>query len=422
MLDIKFIRQNPQIIKEALKKRNSRLDLDVFLRQEEEYRQKNAKVQELRAQQNKISKEIEECIKQKKDPAGKIGESKLIKKQLEKFSDLDVAEAELKDFLLRVPNIPHESVPEGGPKDNKVIKETSKSADFDFPPKDHIQLAEDLDIVDFKRSTKLSGTNFILLKGQGALLERALINFMLDIHVQKNGYTEIMPPVLALPEVMEGTGQLPNLKEDMYYIEKDGLYLIPTAEVPLTNIHRCEILNQAQLPIKYTAYTPCFRREAGSYGADTRGLMRVHQFNKVELVKLVVPEDSYQELEWLLEDACKILDLLQLPYRLLSLASGDISFASAKTYDIELYAPGIDKWLEVSSCSNFEDFQARRANIRYKDEKTGKNRYVHTLNGSGLALPRLVAAILENYQERDGSIRIPEKLKPYFDAGTRITK
>lgn len=274
----------------------------------------------------------------------------------------------------------------------------------------------------FERAAKLSGSNFVLYRGQGARLERALINFMLDLHTKEHGYTEVFPPVLVRPGPMHGTGQLPNLEQDMYKLKDDDLFLIPTAEVPVTNIHRDEILNEEDLPIKYTAYSPCFRREAGSYGKDTRGLVRVHQFDKVELVKFAKPEHSYEELESLLINACRVLDLLQLPYRIVMLATGDISFASTKCYDIEVYACGIGRWLEVSSCSNFEDFQARRANIRYRDKKSGKLGFVHTLNGSGVALARLVVAILENYQTQNRSIAIPGVLRPYMDGEEYIIK
>ena len=360
-------------------------------------------------------------LKAKGDPKLRIAESKQLKKEIVACQTLfDDQNKDFKSKLSRIPNIPHESTPKGGPDKNDIGPTKGKLVDFSFKPKDHIELSENLDIIDFKRATKLSGSNFILFKGLGATLERALINFMLDLHVSEHGYKEVLPPVLVSEDSMFATGQLPNLKDDMYKVEKDNLYLIPTAEVPLTNIHRDEVLGDGDLPIYYTAYTSCFRREAGSYGKDTRGLMRVHQFEKVELVKFTKPEDSYKELESLLVNACRILDLLKLPFRIITLASGDISFASAKTYDIELYAPGIDKWLEVSSCSNFEDFQARRANIRYKEK--GKNVFVHTLNGSGVALPRLIVAILENYQDSDGSISIPEVLKKYMGNIDKIQK
>ena len=354
---------------------------------------------------------------------GKIAEMKTISTAVGKLEpDLKKIEAEIHEILIGIPNIPHESVPFGGAENNKEIKKWGKTPKFDFKPKTHIELAEKLDIIDFKRGAKVSGSHFILYKGAGALLERALFNFMLDVHVKEHGYTEVMPPVLVNRASMTATGQLPKLEEDMYHVKEDDLFLIPTAEVPVTNIHRDEVLKEEDLPIFYTAYTPCFRREAGSYGKDTKGLVRVHQFDKVELVKFVKPESSYDELEKLLANACKILDLLGLSYRVSLLSSGDISFAAAKCYDIELYAPGIDRWLEVASCSNFEDFQARRGNIRYKDKKAGKLQFVHTLNGSGVALARLVVAIIENYQQKDGSVLIPEVLRGYMNKKERIEK
>jgi len=423
MLDIKFIRQNSKIVKEALSKRNSRFDLDKFLKLDASRKSLQQQIEELSAKQNKIDKEVQKLLGAKKDPKIKIAESKKIKKEAVllqgQFAELN---KQFKSQIDRIPNIPHSSLPVGDISKNKIVKEVGEKAEFDFKPLDHIVLAEQLDIIDFKRAAKLTGSNFILFKGLGAQLERALINFMLDIHVTEGGYTEISPPKLVNRASMRATGQLPNLEEDMYCLAEDGLFLIPTAEVPLTNIYRDETFNDRDLSIRYTAYTPCFRREAGSYGKDTRGLMRVHEFDKVELVKFVKPEESYQELESLLKDACKILDLLKLPYRINLLATGDLSFAAAKCYDIELYAPGIDKWLEVSSCSNFEDFQARRGNIRYRDKKTNKLQFVHTLNGSGVALPRLVVAILENYQQKDGSILVPEVLRSYYGGRERITK
>ena len=293
---------------------------------------------------------------------------------------------------------------------------------LDFQPKTHVEIAESLDIIDFKAATKLSGTNFVLFKGDGARLERALYNFMLDIHTTQHGYKEVAPPVLVNRDSMTGTGQLPKMEEDMYRIQDEDLFLIPTAEVPVTNIHRDEILKEEDLPIYYTAYTPCFRREAGSYGKDTKGLVRVHQFDKVELVKFVKPEYSYDELEKLVANAEKILQLLELPYRVIMLASGDLSFAAAKCYDIEAHAAGLNRWLEVSSCSNFEDFQARRANIRFKGQTTKKTTLVHTLNGSGVALARTMIAILENYQTKDGHVSIPKVLQPYMGGQKEIKK
>ncbi|MCF7907546.1 MAG: serine--tRNA ligase [Candidatus Omnitrophica bacterium] len=423
MLDIKLIRQDPDSVREALRKRNSRFDLDSFLQLDQKRKDLQQKIEELSAKQNKIDKEVQKLLKEKKDPKSKITESKDIKKELVALqAEFSALNNEFKSQIDRIPNIPHSSLPVGDISKNKIVEEIGEKVSFNFKPQDHIALSEQLDIIDFKRATKLSGSNFILFKGLGAQLERALINFMLDIHTAQGGYTEIIPPKLVNRASMRATGQLPNLEEDMYSFPEDDLFLIPTAEVPLTNIHRDETLNEVDLPIKYTAYTPCFRREAGSYGKDTRGLMRVHEFDKVELVKFVKPEESYKELENLLKDACKILDLLKLPYRINLLATGDLSFAAAKCYDIELYAPGIDKWLEVSSCSNFEDFQARRGNIRYRDKATNKLQFIHTLNGSGLALPRLVVSILENYQQPDGSIVVPDVLRSYYGGRERIAK
>jgi len=422
MLDPKFIRENPDIVRQALKDRNDKFDLDSFISLDEERRRLMRQIEELSALQNKIDSEMKVIIKEKKDPSSKIAEGKEIKKKIielnKTFSDL---EARFKDQLLRIPNVPHSSIPKGHPSNNKIVKEWGNRRKFDFKPLDHITLAEGLDVIDFKRAAKISGSNFVLFKGEGARLERALIAFMLDLHTQKHGFKEIFPPMLVNRDSMRATGQLPKLEEDMYKLHDDDLFLIPTAEVPVTNIHRDEVLSEEDLPIYYTAYTACFRREAGSYGKDTKGLTRVHQFDKVELVKFVKPQNSYDELEGLLGNACTVLELLNIPYHVLMLATGDISFAAAKCYDIEIYAPGIDKWLEVSSCSNFEDFQARRANIRYKEKETGKLKFVHTLNGSGVALARLVVAILENYQQADGSIMIPEVLRPYIGGLEKIS-
>ena len=308
------------------------------------------------------------------------------------------------------------------PEANQIVANWGEKPVFDFKPKTHIEIAESLDIIDFKRGTKLSGSNFILYKDLGARLERALYNFMLDLHTSQHGYREMSPPVVVNAASMTATGQLPKMKDDMYRLEGDDLYLIPTAEVPVTNIHRDEMLNEEDLPLYYTAYTTCFRREAGSYGKDTRGLVRIHQFDKVELVKFVRPESSYQELESLLGNARRVFEILKIPYRVLLLASGDMSFAAAKCYDIEVYAAGLDKWLEASSCSNFEDFQARRGNISYKGKDGKKKGFVHTLNGSGVALPRTMIAILENYQTPEGNVIIPEALRPYMGGLEIITR
>jgi len=422
MLDPKFIRENPDIVRQALKDRNDKFDLDKFIALDEERRKLMRQIEGLSASQNIIDSEMKNLLKEKKDIKAKIEEGRAIKKQLNELDgDFSKLEDEFTEQLQWIPNIPHVSIPKGHPSNNKVVKEWGSKRKFDFTPLDHIALAEKLDIVDFKRAAKISGSNFVLFKGLGARMERALINFMLDLHTQKHGYKEIFPPMLVNENSMHSTGQLPKLREDMYELQNDELFLIPTAEVPVTNVHRSEVLREEDLPIYYTAYTACFRREAGSYGKDTKGLMRVHQFDKVEMVKFVKPENSYDELEKLLNNACTVLELLNIPYRVLMLATGDLSFAAAKCYDIEIYAPGIDKWLEVSSCSNFEDFQARRGDIRYKDKETGKLKFVHTLNGSGVALARLVVSIFENYQQADGAIMIPEVLRPYMGGLEKIS-
>jgi seryl-tRNA synthetase len=320
-----------------------------------------------------------------------------------------------------LPNIPHVSLPRGDASCNKVVRSWGKPREFDFTPLAHTELAQRLDIIDFGRAAKITGSNFVLYKGWGAKLERALINFMLDLHTKKHGYSEISPPFLVNRASMTATGQLPKMEEDMYRLKDDDLFLIPTAEVPVTNILRGEVLSGEALPIYYAAYSACFRREAGSYGKDTRGLMRVHQFDKVELVKFVRPETSYDELEKLVANAEAVLQALELPYRVVMLATRDLSFAASKCYDLEAYAPGIDKWLEVSSCSNFEGFQARRANIKFKKQGGKEAEFVHTLNGSGVALARTVAALLENHQQKDGSVVIPEVLRPYCSEAERIT-
>ncbi|MDP2913068.1 MAG: serine--tRNA ligase [Candidatus Omnitrophota bacterium] len=421
MLDIKFIRDNKDIVKEAIKNRNLKLDIDEFLKLDEERRKLLIEVEALKAERNKANDEISAIMKAKKNPKDIIDKMKVVSQKIANF-DIKMEEIDQKitKFIYIIPNIPDKSVPIGGPETNKIIKSWGKTPAFDFNPRSHIELAELLGIISFGIASKISGSNFVLYMGLGARLERALINFMLDLHTKKHGYKEVFPPFLVNRRSMTGTGQLPKLEEDMYRLKDDDLFLIPTAEVPLTNIHANEVLEEENLPIYYTAYTACFRREAGSYGKDTKGLIRVHQFDKVELVKFVKPQDSFDELEKLLNDAEDVLQALELPYRILLLATGDISFAAAKCYDIELYAPGQDAYLEVSSCSNFTDFQARRANIRFKRKPTTENpqpkpEYVHTLNGSGVALARLVVALLENYQNKDGSVRVPKALIPYMD-------
>jgi seryl-tRNA synthetase len=345
----------------------------------------------------------------------------------QKIKEIDVKveeiEQKIKEIMLTVPNIPHSSLPIGpDPSANKIIKSWGEVPKFNFSPRTHLELAEHLDIIDFPRAAKIVGSHFVLFKGDGARLERALINFMLNLHTKKHSYKEIYPPFLVNRPAMTGTGQLPKLELDMYRLKDDDFFLIPTAEVPLTNIHRDEILDEEELPIYYTAYTACFRREAGSYGSQTKGLTRVHQFDKVELVKFVKAEESYDELESLLRDAEEVLQLLGLSYRVVLLSTEGLSFAATKCYDLEAWAAGLGTYLEVSSCSNFEDFQARRANIRYRQKNTKKLSYLHTLNGSGVALARTLIAILETYQQPDGSIVIPEVLRPYMDGQEKIGK
>ena len=422
MLDIKFIRENPDTVRQSLKDRNLDLDLDGFIKIDESRRKVLSEVEELRARQNKANDEISTLLKEKQDAKPAIAAMKEVSGRIGELEDgLKTAQAELDRVLLTIPNIPHASLPRGDASQNKIMRTWGEARQFSFKPATHIELVQNLDIVDFARGSKITGSNWILYKGWGARLERALINFMLDLHTKKHGYTEIFPPFLVNRASMTGTGQLPKLEEDMYRLKDDDLFLIPTAEVPVTNIFRDEVLDEKDLPIYYTAYTACFRREAGSYGKDTKGLIRVHQFDKVEMVKFVRPETSYDELEKLVGNAEAVLQALGLAYRVVMLSTQDLSFAAGKCYDLEAYAPGIDKWLEVSSCSNFEAFQARRANIKFKKADTKKTEFVHTLNGSGIALPRTVVAIIENYQQPDGSILIPEALRPYLDGKDKIT-
>src|SRR3989339_104621 len=425
MLDLKFIRENFEVVKDSLKKRNLNLDLNNFIEMDDKRRKALLELEDLRARKNKANEEITKLLKEKSDPKEKIASMK------DTASKIGSLEKEVKEYesivnriLLTIPNIPHNSLPVGDASVNKVVRSWGEPKKIAHA-RSHIELAEHLDIIDFTRAAKLTASNFILYKGDGARLERSLYNFMLDLHTSKHGYTEIFPPFLVNRASMTGTGQLPKLEEDMYRLKDDDLFLIPTAEVPVTNIFRNETLNEEELPIYYTAYTACFRREAGSYGKDTRGLMRVHQFDKVEMVKFVRPENSYDELEKLVNNAETVLQLLGLPYRVVLLSTGDVSFAASKCYDLEAYAPGLDKWLEVSSCRNFTDFQARRANIRYRRQTADRKQvteYVHTLNGSGVALARTMAAILENYQQPDGTVFIPEVLQPYFNGKNRITR
>lgn len=426
MLDIKFIRENLDLVKSSVKKRNIKLDLDSIVKLDDSRKKVLVDLEALRAQKNKANDEISVLLKEKKDAKQKIASMKAIAEDIDKLEgQLKEVNNKLSVTLLNIPNIVHSSVPVGDLSKKEIVRSSGELKSFGFKPTTHIEISEHLGIIDFARGAKITGSNFILYKGWGARLERALINFMLDLHTKKHGYTEVFPPFLVNRASMTGTGQLPKLEEDMYRLKEDDLFLIPTAEVPVTNIFRDEVINEKDLPIYYTAYTACFRREAGSYGKDTKGLIRVHQFDKVELVKFVLPENSYEELEKLVQNAEQVLKLLDLPYRVVALPSQDLSFAASKCYDIEAYAPGIDKWLEISSCSNFESFQAHRANIRFKrdNEKTKQRviEYVHTLNGSGVALARTVVAILENYQQKDGSVIIPEALRPYFDGKERIS-
>lgn len=424
MLDINFIRNNPDRVKQAIaNKHENSTSVDHILELDTKYRSVIHACEQLKSKRNEKSKEVSELKKKGQDASSIIEETKKIgddiKSMEEKLKDM---ESQINSLLLRIPNIPSADSPVGKDEnDNILVRTWGHRKTFDFDPLPHWELGRILDILDLERSSKISGSGFILLKGPGSRLERALFSFMLDVHTRDHGYTELFPPFLVNRASMVGTGQLPKLEDDMYQTSVDDLFLVPTAEVPVTNIHRNEILSYKDLPIYYTAYTPCFRREAGSYGKDTRGIIRVHQFNKVELVKLVKPETSYNELESLLNNAEKILQLLGLEYRVAQLCTGDMSFAAAKCYDIEVWAPGLSKFLEVSSCSNFESFQARRINVRFRDEN-GKLQFPHTLNGSGLALPRTVIAILETYQQKDGSITIPDVLQPYMGGIKVITK
>jgi len=416
VLDLKYIRENVETVKKAVKAKADKVDVDVILSLDKKRRDIISEVEQLKEERNKRSKEIAELKKRGEEPVELLGQMKELSSRVKDFDqDLQKIHADLNELLLQVPNIPHDSVPVGEDEsDNVFVRSWSEPRDFDFEPRPHWELGERLDLIDVERGGKITGSGFIHYQGIGARLERALINFMMDFHVEKHGYTEVLPPVIVNRTSMITTGQLPKLEDDMYHVTLDDLFLIPTAEVPVTNMHRDEILLAGDLPRYYVAYTPCFRREAGAHGKDTRGLIRVHQFNKVEMVKFVEPSNSYDELEKILGDAEDILQALELPYRVMLLSTGDLSFAAAKCYDIELWAAGVGKYLEVSSCSNFEDFQARRGNIRYRPAAGKKPMFVHTLNGSGVALPRTMIAILENYQNEDGSVTVPEVLRDYL--------
>jgi seryl-tRNA synthetase len=421
MLDWKWVRDNREIIITALKNRNTEFDLDELFSLDDQRRSLQQEADLLKQKRNEESKKIGFLKKEGKDTEDLMKNVQNIAEQIKIIDDkLKATEEEWKEKQLWIPNIPHETVPIGQDEScNRVVRSWGKPREFDFEPRPHWDIGEGLDILDFERGSKIAASRFTVLKGLGARLERAIMNFMLDLHTQQHGYQEIFPPFLVNSKAMIGTGQLPKFAEELYKCQ-DDLYLIPTAEVPVTNYHADEILPDEILPLYYTSYTVCFRREAGSYGKDVRGLIRQHQFNKVELVKFVAPETSYDELEKLLANAEEVLKVLQLPYRVVALCSGDLGFSSAKTYDIEVWIPSQKTYREISSCSNFEDFQARRANIRYRN-KAGKVGFIHTLNGSGLAIGRTAVAILENYQQENGTVVIPDVLRPYMQGLELIT-
>lgn len=424
MLEAKYIREHLDEVRDRLARRGQAVNFDQFLLIDGERRKNLQEWERLRALQKKVSDEVSKKKKDGQEASELIAEMKKVSQEMK---DLDVVvqekEKALQDFLLTVPNLPHSSVPAGkDASDNVEVRRWGEIPRFDFKPKPHWDIGEDLGILDFKTGAKLAGARFTLYLDLGAKLERALINFMLDLHTREHGYHEVLPPFMVNRATMTGTGQLPKFEEELFKVEGTEYFLIPTAEVPVTNIHQDEVLEERMLPLFYTAYTPCFRKEAGSYGKDVRGLIRQHQFNKVELVKVTRPEDSYDELEKLTSNAEEVLKRLKLPYRVITLCAGDMGFSAAKTYDIEVWLPGQDGYKEISSCSNCEDFQARRAKIRYRISGKSKTEYVHTLNGSGLAVGRTLIAILENYQQADGSVLIPEVLRPYMHGIERIEK
>lgn len=422
MLDPRLVRTDPERVRKAIADKHEKADLDLILALDEKRRGILAGVEGKKAERNRASEEIGRMKKEGKDAASLLGSMKALSDEIRSLDEqLRTIDTELDRHLLWIPNIPHSSVPVGDdPTANVEVRRYGDLPTRDFRPAPHWQIATELGLIDFERGARIGGSGFILYTGLGAMLERALIRFMIDIHVERQGYTEVSPPFLARADVLQGTGQLPKLESEMYHVEGEDLYLIPTAEVPVTNIYRGETVDAAQLPIKLVAYSPCFRREAGAAGRDTRGLVRVHQFDKVEMVKFTRPETSYDELESLVRDAEAVLQALELPYRVLNLCTGDLSFSAAKCYDLEVWAPAEERWLEVSSCSNFESFQARRIGVRYRNEQ-GRLEYVHTLNGSGLALPRIVAAILELFQTPQGTIRVPGALRPYMGGRAELS-
>ena len=424
MLEAKYIREHLDEVRERLELRGQSISLNQFVSLDSERRKTIQEWERLRALQKKVSDEVSRRKREGKDAFELISEMKKVSQEIKDLDKIvEEKEKALQDFLLIIPNLPHHTVPKGtDSSENAEVRRWGEIPKFDFEPKPHWDLGEELGILDFKSGAKIAGARFTLYWDLGAKLERALINFMLDLHTREHGYREVLPPFMVNRVTMTGTGQLPKFEDELFKVEGTDYFLIPTAEVPVTNIHQDEVLEEDVLPLYYTAYTPCFRKEAGSYGKDTRGLIRQHQFNKVELVKFVKPEHSYDELEKLLSNAEEVLKRLKLPYRVVNLCTGDLGFSASKTYDIEVWLPGQETFKEISSCSNFEDFQARRAKIRYRIAGKSKTEYVHTLNGSGLAVGRTLVAILENYQQADGSVVIPEVLRPYLYGVERIEK
>lgn len=422
MLDIKYLRQNIEFVRRKMLERGQEMDFGPFIAMDAKRLDILHEVELLRNERNTASKEVGEKKKRKEDASALIARMGEVSTRIRELDEaLKKTEAELNEMGMIIPNIPHESVAYGtSSEDNPIVRTWGEKKLFDFQPRPHWEIGEKTNTLDFARGAKITGARFTLYRGLGAMLERAIINFMLDLHIAEHGYTEMLPPFLANRESMTGTGQLPKFAEDLFKVEKTDYYLIPTAEVPVTNIHRDEILSEKDLPIYYVAYSPCFRAEAGSYGKDTRGLIRQHQFNKVEMVKFTTPETSYDELEKLTLNAEEVLKRLNIPYRTVSLCTADLGFSSAKTYDVEVWLPGQDTYREISSCSNFDDFQARRASIRFRREGSGKVEFVHTLNGSGLAAGRTTVAVMENYQQTDGGVLIPEALRPYMRGIDRI--
>lgn len=420
MLDIKLMRKEPERVAQAVGRRGKEIDMQPFLTADEKHREVIAQIEELQSQRNAKSKEVGQRKRNGESADDLMAEVSAINEKIKVLDESkDALEKEVRDFVVSIPNMPADDIPDGGEDDYRVERVWGEPRKFDFEPKAHWDLGADLDILDFDRAAKVTGSRFTFYKGLAARLERAIISFMIDMHTDKHGYTELIPPYMTNSASDFGTGQLPKFAEDMFHLENTDYYLIPTAEVPVTNYHRDEILSEKDLPVKYCAFSPCFRSEAGSAGRDTRGIIRQHQFHKVEMVKLAHPDHSWEELESLTQNAEDILQALELPYRVICLSAGDIGFSSAKTYDLEVWLPSYGKYREISSCSNFLDFQSRRANLRFRDAD-GKVRFVHTLNGSGLAVGRTLAAILENYQNEDGSVTIPKALVPYMHGYTEI--